>query len=163
MKKNQNTFKIRVNEKSLLENLTYFKDYLISSNILKADFSNLNIFYFEYDNFIEEIQKQNLFPSQNFIHISKENFQNNIKNYNKTIKTSEINLSLVMLPQKITENAETLKSYQKKIIQKIKSNYNFIVVNVPENKFTKRLQSWSKNIIEGKFYLSSSTSKLFTK
>lgn len=146
MKKNQNIFKIRVNKDSFLENIIFFKDYLISSNILKSDFSNIKIFFFEKDNLIEDILKENLFPNSIFFQITKDNFKNIIKVHNSVTQ-----ISLIILPQKNTENGPLIELYEKKFIHKIKSHLKFLITNVPENNFVKKLPSWTKNVMEGKF------------
>ena len=151
MRKNQNIFKIRVNKDSFLENIIFFKDYLISSNILNLDFSNIKIFFFEKDNLIEDILKENLFPNSIFFQISKDNFKNIIKVHNKDFSHSVTQISLIILPQKITENGPLIEPYEKKFIHKIKSHLKFIITNVPENNFVKNLPSWTKNVMEGKF------------
>lgn len=151
MKKNQNIFKIRVNEISILENTNFFKDYLISSNILNSDFSNIKIFFFEKDNLIDDILKENIFPNSIFFQITKENFKNIIKFHNKDFSKTETQISLIILSQKITENGPLLEPYKKKLIHKIKSNFKFIIANVPENTFVKKIPSWTKNVMEGKF------------
>lgn len=151
MKKNQTIFKIRVNKDSILENTNFFKDYLISSNILNSDFSNIKIFFFEKDNLIEDILKENLFPSSIFFQITKENFKNIIKLHNKDFSKTETQISLIILPQKITEKGPLLEPYKKKLIHKIKSYFKFIIANVPENSFVKKIPSWTKNVAEGKF------------
>lgn len=151
MRKNQNIFKIRVNKDSFLENIIFFKDYLISSNILKSDFSNIKIFFFEKDNLIEDILKENLFPNSIFFQISKDNFKNIIKVHNKDFSHSVTQISLIILPQKNTENGPLIEPYEKKFIHKIKSHLKFIITNVPENNFVKKLPSWTKNVMEGKF------------
>lgn len=89
MRKNQNIFKIRVNKDSILENTNFFKDYLISSNILNSDFSNIKIFFFEKDNLIEDILKENIFPNSIFFQITKENFKNIIKLHNKDFSKTD--------------------------------------------------------------------------
>ena len=123
MKKNQTIFKIRVNKDSILENTNFFKDYLISSNILNSDFSNIKIFFFEKDNLIEDILKENIFPSSIFFQITKENFKNIIKLHNKDFSKTETQISLIILPQKITEKGPLLEPYKKKLIHKIKSHF----------------------------------------
>lgn len=151
MKKNQNIFKIRVNKDSFLENIIFFKDYLISSNILNSVFSNIKIFFFEKDNFIEDILNENLFPNSIFFQITKDNFKNIIKFHNKDLLNSETQISLIILPQKNTENGPLIEPYEKKFIHKIKSHLKFIITNVPENNFVKKFPSWTKNVMEGKF------------
>lgn len=151
MKKNQTIFKIRVNKDSILENTNFFKDYLISSNILNSDFSNINIFFFEKDNLIEDILKENIFPNSIFFQITKGNFKNIIKLHNKDFSKTETQISLIILPQKITEKGPLLEPYKKKLIHKIKSHFKFIIANVPENSFVKKIPSWTKNVVEGKF------------
>ena len=151
MKKNQTIFKIRVNKDSILENTNFFKDYLISSNILNSDFSNINIFFFEKDNLIEDILKENIFPNSIFFQITKGNFKNIIKLHNKDFSKTETQISLIILPQKITEKGPLLEPYKKKLIHKIKSHFKFIITNVPENSFVKKIPSWTKNVVEGKF------------
>lgn len=151
MRKNQNIFKIRVNKDSFLENINFFKDYLISSNILNLDFSNIKIFFFEKDNLIEDILKEKLFPNSIFFQISKDNFKNIIKFHNKDLLNSVTQISLIILPQKNTENGPLIEPYEKKFIQKIKSHLKFIITNVPENNFVKKFPSWTKNVMEGKF------------
>lgn len=153
MKKNRTTFKIRVNEKSLIENLIFFKDFLISSNIMNADFSNLSIFYFEKDSFFEEIFCQNLFPPSIYFQISKDNFKTIIKNHNKKFLKSKTKLSFIILPKKITKNDKNLISFQKKIIKKVKSLYKFIITNVPENKYIQKFPSWTQNVNNGLFFI----------
>lgn len=151
MRKNQNIFKIRVNKDSFLENIFFFKDYLISSNILNSDFSNIKIFFFEKDNLIEDILNENLFPNSIIFQISKDNFKNIIKFHNKDFSHSVTQISLIILPQKNTENGPHLEPYEKKFIHKIKSHLKFIITNVPENNFVKKFPSWTKNVMEGKF------------
>jgi hypothetical protein len=151
MKKNQTIFKIRVNKDSILENTNFFKDYLISSNILNSDFSNIKIFFFEKDNLIEDILKENIFPNSIFFQITKENFKNIIKLHNKDFSKTETQISLIILPQKNTENGPLIEPYEKKFIHKIKSHLKFVITNVPENNFVKKLPSWTKNVMEGKF------------
>lgn len=151
MKKNQNIFKIRVNKDSILENTNFFKDYLISSNILNSDFSNIKIFFFEKDNLIEDILKENIFPSSIFFQITKENFKNILKLHNKDFSKTETQISLIILPHKITEKGPLLEPYKKKLILKIKSHFKFIIANVPENSFVKKIPSWTENVVEGKF------------
>ena len=153
MRKNQNIFKIRVNKDSFLENIIFFKDYLISSNILKSDFSNIKIFFFEKDNLIEDILKEKLFPNSIFFQISKDNVKNIIKVHNKDFSHSVTQISLIILPQKNTENGPLplIEPYEKKFIHKIKSHFKFIITNVPENNFVKKFPSWTKNVMEGKF------------
>lgn len=151
MKKNQTIFKIRVNKDSILENTNFFKDYLISSNILNSDFSNIKIFFFEKDNLIEDILKENIFPSSIFFQITKENFKNILKLHNKDFSKTETQISLIILPHKITEKGPLLEPYKKKLIHKIKSHFKFIIANVPENSFVKKIPSWTENVVEGKF------------
>jgi len=151
MRKNQNIFKIRVNKDSILENTNFFKDYLISSNILNSDFSNIKILFFEKDNLIEDILKENIFPNSIFFQITKGNFKNIIKLHNKDFSKTETQISLIILPQKITEKGPLLEPYKKKLIHKIKSHFKFIIANVPENSFVKKIPSWTKNVVEGKF------------
>ena len=135
-----------MNKNSFLENIIFFKDYLISSNILNSDFSNIKIFFFEKDNFIEDFLNENLFPNSIIFQISKDNFKNIIKGHNSVTQ-----ISLIILPQKNTENGPLIELYEKKFIHKIKSHLKFIITNVPENNFVKKFPSWTKNVMEGKF------------
>ena len=115
------------------------------------DFSNIKIFFFEKDNLIEDILKENIFPNSIFFQISKDNFKNIIKVHNKDFSHSVTQISLIILPQNITENGPHLEPYEKKFIHKIKSHLKFIITNVPENNFVKKFPSWTKNVMEGKF------------